>query len=84
MIAAVVFWLALALSLVSVIPYPYSLFIVWIGVLVLVIHLLEYLLVKYRYSGRYSGEMSFVKTILFGFTYWLPLLICDRGRAGDG
>jgi len=72
--AVVVFWIALALSLVSVIPGPYGLFIVWAGGFVLLIHLFEYFFVKFRFAG----EISFVKSMLFGFTYWLPIIIDDR------
>jgi len=77
-IAVVVFWVAFVLSLVSVIPGPYGLFIIWIGVLVLLIYLAEYLYVKYRFAGRDVGEISFVKTMLFGFTHLLPLIIDEQ------
>lgn len=42
-IAVVLFWIGMALRLVSVIPDAYGSLIVWIGGLVLIIHLLEYL-----------------------------------------
>lgn len=73
-VAVVAFWFALFLSLISVIPNPYARYIVWLAGLVLSIHLLEYFLVRSRFSGPDGGEFSFFKTLLFGFTHWLPLL----------
>lgn len=77
-IAVLAFWAAFVLSLLSVVPDPYSLFIFWLGGLVLLIHLAEYLFVKYRFAGTEAGEINFVKTMLFGFTHWLPLIIDER------
>ena len=79
-IDVVAFWIAFVLSLFSVIPGPYGLFIIWIGVLVLLIHLAEYLYLKSRLAGRDVGEINFVKTMLFGFTHWLPLIIDEREK----
>jgi len=79
-IAVVMFWVAMALSLVSVIPGPYGPPIIWIGGLVLLIHLAQYLFVKSIFAGRYSEDFSFVQTMLFGFTHWLPLLINGQGK----
>ncbi len=73
-IAVGAFWFALFLSLISVIPNPYGRYIVWIAGLVLLIHLLEYYLVRPRLAGPGAGKFSFFKTMLFGFTHWLPLL----------
>jgi len=79
-IAVVVFWVAFVLSLVSVIPSPYGLFAICIGVVVLLIHLAEYLYVKNRFAGRDTGQISFVKTMIFGFTHLLPLLTDEREK----
>jgi uncharacterized protein YhhL (DUF1145 family) len=73
-IAVIVFWFVLFLSLISVIPNPYGRYIVWIAGLVLLIHLLEYFLVRPRLAGLGVAKFSFFKTMLFGFTHWLPLL----------
>jgi uncharacterized protein YhhL (DUF1145 family) len=73
-IAVIVFWFALFLSLISVIPNPYGAYIIWLAGLVLLIHLLEYLSVRSRFTGPVNGKFSFLKTMLFGFTHWLPLL----------
>ena len=74
-IAVVAFWIAFVLSLFSVIPGPYRSFVIWIGGLVLLIHLAEYFFVKSRFAGSDAGEINFVKTMVFGFTHWLPLII---------
>ena len=74
----VAFWIAFVLSLFSVIPGPHSSFIIWLGDLVLLIHLAEYFFVKSRFAGKDVGEINFVKTMLFGFTHWLLLIIDER------
>lgn len=74
-VAVIVFWIAFVLSLFSVIPGPYSSLIIWLGGLVLLIHLAEYFFVKSRFAGSDLDEMNFVKTMVFGFTHWLPLII---------
>jgi len=79
-IAVVVFWVAMALSLVSVIPSPYGLLIIWIGGFVLLIHLFQFLFVKYNVAGMNCDEISFIKTMLFGFTHWLPKVADDQGK----
>jgi len=81
-IAVITFWFALFLSLTSVIPNPYGRYIVWLAGLVLLIHLLEYFLVRSKFAGSESEKFSFLKTMLFGFTHWLPLLK-NPGRTAD-
>jgi uncharacterized protein YhhL (DUF1145 family) len=72
--AAIVFWLACILSVASVIPSPYASFIIGLGAFVLVAHLLEYLFVKFRFAEPNGWKISFVQTMIFGFTHWLPML----------
>ncbi len=78
-IGVIVFWIALVLSLISVIPRPYSSYVIWIGACVLLVHLLEYFYVKAKFAGKDGVDISFVQTMLFGFTYWLPFFVNDRG-----
>jgi len=73
-VALLAFWLACILSLVSLIPKPYGQTIVWIGGLVLLVHLVEYVFVKSRVAERNAGNTGFIQTLLFGFVYWLPVL----------
>ena len=82
-IGVVFFWLAVILSLASVIPVPYQAPIVWIGSFVLLVHLSEYFVVRKKLDGRDGMEISFVKTIVFGFTHWLPLVAESRRRGGN-
>ena len=73
-VALLAFWLACILSLVSVIPKPYGSTILWIGGLVLLVHLVEYLFVKSKVAERNGGNTGFIQTMLFGLFYWLPVL----------
>jgi uncharacterized protein YhhL (DUF1145 family) len=68
------FWIAFALSITGIIPSPYGLVIAWIAVFVLLIHFAEFLLIKFGYIELAGAKVSFVKTMLFGLTYWVPLL----------
>ena len=79
----IVFWFAMILSLVSVIPSPYGPVIVWLGCLILVIHLLQYLFVKSKVPLPDGSEISFVKTMLFGLTHWLPMVVNGRGTDSE-
>jgi len=67
-------WIAFALSITGVIPPPYDLVITWIAVFVLLIHFAEFLLIKLGFIELVNNEVSFLKTMLLGFTYWVPLL----------
>lgn len=73
-----VFWLAFVLSLASVVPGTYGQIITWVGVLVLVLHCVEYLAIRGGIIVLEGGEAGFVQTLLFGFTHWLPLVRRDR------
>ena len=69
-----VFWIAFALSITGIIPPPFGLVITWIAVFVLLVHFAEFLLIKFRFIELDGVEVSFLKTMLFGLTYWVPLL----------
>ena len=68
----VAFWLSWILSLFSLIPDPYGRFVAWAGPLLLLVHLVEYLIV--RSKSTQPGSVDFVWTMVFGFAHWLPLL----------
>jgi uncharacterized protein YhhL (DUF1145 family) len=69
-----VFWLAWISSLLSLLPDPYRLPVMWIGVVLLLVHFGEYLLVRSKVAKRQGGNTGFIGTMLFGFGYWLPIL----------
>ncbi len=73
-VALLAFWLACILSLISLIPNPYGQTILWIGGLVLLVHLVEDVFVKSRVAERSAENTGFIQTLLFGFVYWLPVL----------
>jgi uncharacterized protein YhhL (DUF1145 family) len=67
-------WLACILSLVSLIPAPYGQTILWLGGVVLLVHFVEYLLVRSKVAERQEGKTGFAGTMVYGFGYWLPVL----------
>ena len=69
-----VFWIMFALSITGIIPQPFAMVIAWMAFFVLLIHFAEFLLIKFGFIELASAEVSFVKTMLFGLTYWVPLL----------
>lgn len=70
-----VFWVAALLSLFGVIPEPFGKFIAWLAVIVLLIHLSEYFYVRRRFAKSAGLKISFILTLLFGLTHWLPLVV---------
>ena len=73
-IGVIVFWFAFVLGLLSFLPAPFGQLIVWVGFAVLVIHLVEYLYARYLFKGLDKSQVSFVQTLLFGFTHLFPLV----------
>ena len=73
-VGVLIFWVAFALSITGIIPPPYDLVITWIAVFVLLVHFAEFLLIKFGFIELDGVEVSFVKTMLFGLTYWVPFL----------
>ena len=67
-------WLACLLSLLSVIPAHFGQPILWAGALILLVHFVEYLLVRSKVAERQQGNTGFVGTMVYGFGYWLPVL----------
>ncbi len=69
-----VFWAACILSLLSVVPEPYSRYVLMIAAVLLLLHFVEYLLVRSRVAERLGGKTGFIGTMAFGFGYWLPVI----------
>ena len=67
-------WAACILSLLSIVPEPYAQTVLMIGAVVLLIHFVEYLLVRSKVAERLDGNTGFIGTMLFGFGHWLPVL----------
>jgi uncharacterized protein YhhL (DUF1145 family) len=66
------FWVAWIASLASLVPDPLRPYVVWTGVVLLLVHLSEYVAVRSRLTQTDGNH--FVRTLLFGFGHWLPLL----------
>lgn len=69
----VVFWTAAVLSVATIVPLPYATYIMWAAGAIFVFHFLEYVFVKTSIAPPDGEEISFIKTILFGFSYLLPI-----------
>lgn len=70
-------WAACILSLLSIVPQPYSQAVLMLSLVILLVHFVEYLLVKSKVAERLGGKTGFIGTMVFGFGYWLPVL---RGK----
>ena len=73
-VGVVAFWIAFALARAGVITAPVGPIIVWVGVFVLLAHLAEYLLIRFGIIVLRQPNASFLMTMIFGFSYWLPLM----------
>lgn len=51
--------------------------------IVLVIHLIEYLLLRKRFAKIETEDSHFLQTLLFGFIYWRPLFREIESREKD-
>ncbi len=67
-------WVACILSLFSIVPQPYGQPVLMFGTVILLLHFVEYLLVRSKVAERLGGKTGFVGTMVFGFGYWLPVL----------
>ena len=67
-------WAACILSLLSLIPEPYPQPVLMLGTVILLLHFVEYLLVRSKVAKRLGGKTGFIGTMVFGFGYWLPVL----------
>ncbi|MFD2180382.1 DUF1145 domain-containing protein [Veronia pacifica] len=66
----IIFWAAFVLSLFSLLPQDWNVVVTFLGIILLVIHFMEYVAVKYN-SDK---ETSFIQTMIFGVLHWLPIL----------
>ncbi len=67
-------WVACILSLFSIVPQPYGQAVLMLGAVILLLHFVEYLLVRSKVTERLGGKTGFIGTMVFGFGYWLPVL----------
>jgi len=64
----------LGLLSISFLPEQLQRYILPFAGLVLIVHFIEYLVVKRKLKNKSNIEVNFIKTMLWGFGYWLPLL----------
>lgn len=63
-------WLAFILSSTSLFSDDYNSVFVMLGILLFLIHIIEYIVVKLMTVN----EISFIQTMIFGYGHWLPIL----------
>lgn len=79
-----VFWAVFAYNTFFPIADPLGSFIAWAGIILAVVHLLEYVLKKSALEEIGAGGLhGLCQTLLFGFLYWLPLLKNSSRAAKD-
>lgn len=69
-------WVFALLGLLSLSPlsFEYQPYVLALAGVVLLVHLLEFFAMKTKVKSKSTIDMSFVQTMLWGFSYWLPLL----------
>ena len=73
------FWLVFVLNLLAPgslsISASVSQWVNWIGLAMLVVHVLEFVAMRNKLASRgHAGAVNFVQVMLFGILYWKPLL----------
>ena len=69
-----VLWAICILALLAIIPEPYARIVLMIGAVVLLVHFVEYLLVRSKVAEKMDGNTGLIGTMVYGFGYWLPVL----------
>ena len=69
-----VLWAICILGLLAIIPEHYARIVLMIGAVVLLVHFVEYLLVRSKVAENMDGNTGFIGTMVFGFGHWLPIL----------
>lgn len=55
---------------------PYDSYLFGFGLLMIVVHVIEFLVLKIKYENL--TELDFIQTLLFGFAHWLPIIKGSR------
>ena len=79
-VGVVIFWIAALLSVARIIPTPIATWILWAAGIIFLAHLLEYVLVRPKFAKMKGKEISFVMTLIFGLTHWLPMLTEEQDQ----
>lgn len=70
-----IFWGVFAYNTFQPIADPTGSIIAWVGIILAVVHLLEYVLKKNALEDIGAGGLhGLCQTLIYGFLYWLPLL----------
>jgi uncharacterized protein YhhL (DUF1145 family) len=69
-----VYWAAFIVSFIKAFVEPYQAIIFWSGLILLVVHLAEWIMHRKKLESLNAGGANgFVQTVLFGIVYWLPI-----------
>ncbi|GAA5316249.1 MAG: hypothetical protein AseanaTS_14540 [Candidatus Pelagadaptatus aseana] len=83
-LAALLIYLATALSFVLEPLQAYSFILSVVTLILLVTHITEFILMKGKLDAFQEQDgQHFIKTLLFGFLHWLPLLMAQNKQTAD-
>lgn len=74
-----IYWLVFIYCLIKPFSDPAQMIIFWLGIVLLVVHLAEFIM-HYKKLNQLNagGANGFVQTMLFGFVYWLPIFKSNK------
>ncbi|MFQ3226666.1 MAG: hypothetical protein ACJAYF_001775 [Arenicella sp.] len=72
-IAAYATWILLFLSLLSVLPPPYSSYSIILFSMMITLHILGYAFIKLKYD--HLNNVTFFSSMLIGYAHWLPMIV---------
>ncbi|RRJ83221.1 DUF1145 domain-containing protein [Aestuariirhabdus litorea] len=76
-------WALFALGFVVPYPAPWDAVAHWGGIALFAAHLLEYLALRARLlKAAGEGSPVLLGTLVFGYGYWLPLLVKSASQPG--
>jgi uncharacterized protein YhhL (DUF1145 family) len=79
----IVFWCAFIYRFITPFSGTMDTVIFYVGVIFIPAHLLEWFVIRDRlYNCGHQGKGTFAKVMIFGFTWWLPIIKAKQG-AGE-
>jgi len=75
-------WVLVILQLLSLSPLSeqFQFYVFALAGTVLLTHFIEYWVMKERIILKEKIKMSFIQTMMWGYVYWLPILIDSKNK----